>query len=774
MKRGFAIAWLIIVLLAGAHVGQQVARGLPLQTDILSLLPSEEQDPIVQHAKNRITRELMQRIVFLISHEDGATARRAAAVIEQGLRSKALLLPQSDVPSIAVMKEVGAAYYPYRSGLLSPLDRDALKAGRSDEIVTRALSQVYGFAGAVDGRLMARDPFLLFPSFLNFLPVPMSKLKFEDGFLAANEGGKTHILLTGTLAGESTSLSFQETLVEELNRLIAENSQVAVLRLGAVFFAHASAQSAMAEAATLSVVSLAATFILLLFAFRSVRPILLGFLAIGVGIVCALSLCLLWFGEIHVAAQLFGASLIGVAVDYSLIYFGQAFGLSQEGHSRLRRVLPGLFLGMLTTVIGYATLALSPFPGLHQVALFSCAGLVASFLAVVLWFPYFDRLESLSLPKAVRGCGNRLWQFWSMKKFFWARICVFAAILLVCISGFLCISTDDDIRNQQALNADLLKQQNELMQIAGFSHSNQFFLIQGADTESVLRLEERLAENLFGEMAAGNLSNFVSPARFVPSIERQAENRQLMATHLSGERLQNYIEQIGLEVLMNEEKGSYLQIEPVLELGAFRLVPKLVLAGPKGEVVHLVTLEGVRNPARLRAIAAENPGVRLIDPTADYTVLFALYRQRALVLIFVSAAFMFPALAWRYGWGGALRVLAPPLLALVATPALLALFGQPFTFFSAMALVLILSMGVDYAVFCAEDSGARDPAVLIAVALAMSTAFLSFGLLAMSATAAVKSFGLTMAIGLPFAYLLSPMGGEARIVKRLESGGAST
>jgi predicted exporter len=36
----------------------------------------------------------------------------------------------------------------------------------------------------------------------------------------------------------------------------------------------------------------------------------------------------------------------------------------------------------------------------------------------------------------------------------------------------------------------------------------------------------------------------------------------------------------------------------------------------------------------------------------------------------------------------------------------------------------------------------------------------------MSVTAAVKSFGLTMAIGLPLAYLLAPMGGKAGIVSR--------
>ena len=97
------------------------------------------------------------------------------------------------------------------------------------------------------------------------------------------------------------------------------------------------------------------------------------------------------------------------------------------------------------------------------------------------------------------------------------------------------------------------------------------------------------------------------------------------------------------------------------------------------------------------------------------------------------------------------------------TPGLLALAGQAFTFFSAIALVLMLAMGVDYAIFYAEDRGRADPIVMISVGLAMLTAFISFGLLGTSDVAAVRSFGLTMAVGLPIAYSLAPMGGIARM-----------
>jgi predicted exporter len=94
------------------------------------------------------------------------------------------------------------------------------------------------------------------------------------------------------------------------------------------------------------------------------------------------------------------------------------------------------------------------------------------------------------------------------------------------------------------------------------------------------------------------------------------------------------------------------------------------------------------------------------------------------------------------------------------TPAVLALAGLPFTFFGAMALVLVLSIGSDYAVFCAEDRVRHEPVTLAAVAVALSTTLLSFGLMAASDVAGVRSFGAAMAVGVALAFVLAPLAGR--------------
>jgi len=145
----------------------------------------------------------------------------------------------------------------------------------------------------------------------------------------------------------------------------------------------------------------------------------------------------------------------------------------------------------------------------------------------------------------------------------------------------------------------------------------------------------------------------------------------------------------------------------------------------------------------------------------DWSRLFADYRRYAIVLLALSALLMYPLLAWRYGLGRGIRVLAPSLAAVTLAPPLAALAGVTFTFFNAMALVLVLSVGVDYSVFCNETSGARKPVTTLAIALATLSTILSFGMLALSRVFAVHAFGITMLIGIFLAFLFAPAAGAA-------------
>jgi predicted exporter len=178
--------------------------------------------------------------------------------------------------------------------------------------------------------------------------------------------------------------------------------------------------------------------------------------------------------------------------------------------------------------------------------------------------------------------------------------------------------------------------------------------------------------------------------------------------------------------------------------------------------LHVGFLQGLVRPDLVREALSQVPGVRLVEPASEVSALFAKYRERTVTLIAVSAALILIAFAFRYGSAGAVWVILPPVASIVLTPAILGLMGAPFNFFHAMALVLVLAIGVDYSVFCAESRDASRSTTMVAILLAATMTLLSFGLLATSSALAISSFGSAMLIGITLAFVLAPLASRWR------------
>ena len=98
--------------------------------------------------------------------------------------------------------------------------------------------------------------------------------------------------------------------------------------------------------------------------------------------------CILVFGEVHGMTIAFGASLIGVSIDYAVhFYCHQALAPAATPRATMTRILPGLLLGCGTTVVGFVVLLVATFPGLREMALFAAVGLLASLAAAWAFLP---------------------------------------------------------------------------------------------------------------------------------------------------------------------------------------------------------------------------------------------------------------------------------------------------------------------------------------------------------------------------------------------------
>jgi predicted exporter len=336
------------------------------------------------------------------------------------------------------------------------------------------------------------------------------------------------------------------------------------------------------------------------------------------------------------------------------------------------------------------------------------------------------------------------------------RLAVIAVALGIAAIGLVRLHPDDDVRRMQSLSPALLADQANIRRLSGGIGEGPFLLVRAKDDEAALRAEETLVDRLEEPRKHGALAGWLAPALYVPSAERQRDNRALIQTVLEP-LLPAHWQRLGLEGGPRSAEAPDTVLTLSAALAADAPFASLVIAPG----VHVVLLEGLAQPDAIAAIANAIPGITYVDPAAEFSALLGRYRVRAIGLLAVSALLMLPPLAWRYGRLGAIRVLMPPSLAVLLAATVRAIAGSGFSFFDAMALVLVLSIGVDYAIFCAESQGDRAPVTMLAVSLAAATALLSFGMLALSQVAAVHSFGSTMTIGILLAFAFAPMARRA-------------
>ena len=179
---------------------------------------------------------------------------------------------------------------------------------------------------------------------------------------------------------------------------------------------------------------------------------------------------------------------------------------------------------------------------------------------------------------------------------------------------------------------------------------------------------------------------------------------------------------------------------------------------PEG-VAAMVSLQGLNDASLLRAQAQDLPGVKLVDRLGDLNKVFAATQISAAELKLLSCVLIVVLLIAPFGFGGALRIVALPLLAALCSLASLGWLGQPLTLFSLFGLLLVTAISVDYAILMREQIGGAAVS-LLGTLLAALTTWLSFGLLAVSSTPAVSNFGLSVSLGLAFSFMLAPWAGK--------------
>ena len=735
-----------------------------INTMFQDMLPQSGSSKALAAAEAILGEKSGRQAVILTAAEDFETARKGAVQLYAELEKSRDFDEMSLYFDSQVMAEFTGYLHKYRFVIAGRETRALLESGRAGEIAEDALAAAFGAFNFVPLDNIEKDPFLLanrrMGEYISSSLLFGGSLALKDDVLAARKDGRWYVLLRLNLNPAALSLASKNNGVLKI-RAAADTVKQAVPETefyfsGVPFHSYESSSAAQREISIISTIALLIILAIFLYVFRSLLPVLLSMLAILVSLAMATGTALLIFREIHIVTFVFGTTLIGICVDFSIHFFIQRKGNSafKNGVEIRSHLLRTISICFISTEICFFVFLLAPFPILKQFSVFSMAGLLSSYLTFFCIYPYLKmpartpaRAGGAALTMRVSPALLRV-----IKPVIFAALIITAAMTLVLNSSAMKI--ENNISSLYTMPAFMLESEKKAAQVLDYGSRFWYFIVSGSSPAETLEHEESLALRLQEEVQKGNLGSFLGATVFVPSIKTQEKTYEAMKAllPLAGAQFDYLGFPPEFAESFREEFAAgkrYCLPEDAPPLAG---VSNLWIGESGGNYYSCVLPLHAGDEEIFRSIAGEFEFVHFINKAKDIgrdldtltrTMLF--FFLAAYVVISVMICFIF-------SWRDSLKICAAPFFLVLCTWAVLAANWIPVGFFSAAGLILIFGLGLDYMFYMiARKRG--DKLTLLAVVLSFVTTLLSFGALAFSSFRPVHIFGLTVLAGLSAAFI---------------------
>ncbi len=743
--------WLIILIVIGLVMGVAwLKKDIHIQTNIFALLPELSQDADLVKTQQYVSEQLNSRVFLVIDAKNVAQLQQATMYLQQAVAQSTLFEPlQPEVNT----EQLGQTLYQHRAGLISPEDQQLLDDHDYQSLTEKSLMQLFTPGLPVNAESLKHDPLMLFSRYVlaSSQHLQSSQVELENGFATIHDANNISRLFTLKLKQSPYNIDYQEqtTAWIEQSKQQLHAMQVTSHWTGILLFSNYGTQSAQKEISTIGLGSTLGLILLVWFGFRSFRPLFTEFIAVSTGSLVAFAATHWVFGEIHLMTLVFGASLIGVCVDFSFYFMAmQSQHRSITGFEVLKPLLPSLFMGLMTTVVAYVFLSFTPFPGFKQIAVFSIVGLVSAWITSILLLPRLPALNAEPAIRHLKWIGT--FRVWFQSKRLLSYVSVIC-ILVVGLSSLLFLKSNDDIRNLQSMDRGLKQEDQYVRERFMGEQGRDYFVVRGDTPAQMQRNEQVLIQHLQNLQQQGKLTSFQALGQWTPTQDQQQQNIQRLKA-IPAQVLQQYAQNIGLtssDVMAWQQQLDHL---PLLTLQDFKQHPLAFLQVNPNE--RLVMLNGVKDNTDLLAI--QNKQVMLQQPIHDLSMLFKQHRIQAQSLFMYALLALAVGLGLIYGWRSVFPLVLPVSLALLTTFAIQVWLGIEINLFSIMGTFLIVGIGVDYAIFYRH--GHDHPQVVgMALFLCMMSTLLGFGLLSLSHTYAIHCFGLTVLFGVIFSFIYATL-----------------
>jgi len=567
-------------------------------------------------------------------------------------------------------------------------------------------------------------------------------------------------LLVARTKATGFDLDAQADALDAIRRWVAApGGRSAALRVdmsGPGVFAVAARDQIRSDMVVLTTAASILVLVILLAVMRSATMIVALGVPLVLGIIGGIGAVQLIFGNVHGITLTFGATLLGIAIDYPLHMACHAAGRG-NADAVARRIWPVLRLSALTTSAAFLPFVLSSFPGLAQLGVMSMVGLLVAAAATRWLLPRLIKPQARvfvpALPWRLLTGGRR------------ARVLQASALILIAGgAAWAAVSGarlwEDNLARLSPLPAKQLHLDRALRAQLNVPDTRHMIVIHGANAEAVLQKSERVAAHLNQLRRTGALAAFEAPSSYLPSVQTQLRRRALLpdeavlrqrlSTALAGLPFRKDAFDGFLRDVAAARSGKPATPETLTETLSQRL--NAMLFESRGRWHAMIVFGGGPIPVReLRAAPAlASAGGRLLDLKQEADALVAGYRSETLSWLAIGGVLSILVL----GIGlrrprAVLGVIAPVALTVTATGSILILTGTPLSVFHLLALLVVAGIGLDYALFLQQhgDDGEDGDNTTRAVTLCGLTTVGVFAVLAFSSLPVLHSIGLTVALG---------------------------
>ena len=763
-RRWSIAAWVVAVTAAMAWF----ATALQVDSDFAAFLPAgrtETQRILTRELRDGVTSRLL---LIELAHDE---PRRLAAM------SRAMVRTLSSDPAIRhVNNGEGALGAPelalierHRYQLSDRIDAAHFGVTALRSALEERLEDLAGGGGALTKRWLANDPTGETLHVLAQLTPPLQPKRVDGVWFARS--GEAALLVAQTRA-PGWDVEGQQQALAALERAFdaARQSGGAQMRFSSPGAMTVASRTLIAADVTrLSIIASVLILGILFWVYRSVPVVVLCFLPAATGLIAGIVAVGMWFGTVQGITLGFGATLLGEAVDYPSFLLTQLRAEESVADARTR-LGATLRMAILTTACGSLALLFADFPGLAQLGMLTMVGILTAGAMTYWVLPLWVPVTMVRIPAAL-GRGFAMPSLDARAR--WGT--VLALAILIAAFSWNRPWFDDDVASMNPLPSTLKERDRELREALGAPDVRYLLVASGTTQEAVRRHAAALRPELRRWVASGAIGGFDLVTDFLPSVATQAKRQ---ASLPSGERLRANLDaaQAGLPFRPHTFAPFVADVEAARSMApltlaalgenALGLRAESLLrhaadaSGDKGADVWyaVIPLRGVANASAVAGgvAAIGNAQVRWIDLRAQSSEMMTAFRHRAMAFAGLGAVLIFGVLA--HGLRSAtfaLRLMAPVALAIALTAATLVAAGVPLSVLHLVALLLVLGVGINYALFFARAAAAREDArrTLRTLAVVSGTTLCAFGTLALSRIAVLQVIGMTVCIGVVYSLL---------------------